>query len=106
MSQLMLVQVTPIGISNIGYGMFMLFGVFNLCFIPIVYFLCPETAGVTLEHIDEFYGPGKNPMKESSRIRKEMKEARKRQDDELERQEVAVSVMWEGKGKVTEVEKV
>ncbi|KAL0243596.1 hypothetical protein I308_105563 [Cryptococcus tetragattii IND107] len=101
-----LLMVTPIGISNIGYGMFMLFGVFNLCFIPIVYFLCPETAGVTLEHIDEFYGPGKNPVKESSRIRKEMKEARKRQEDELERQEVAVSVMWEEKGKVTEVEKV
>lgn len=102
----MVVSVTPIGITNIGYGMFMLFGVFNLCFIPIVYFLCPETAGVTLEHIDEFYGPGKNPVKESSRIRKGMKEARKRRNAELERQGVAVTVMSEGKGEVTEVEKV
>lgn len=101
-----LLMVTPIGIANIGYGMFMLFGAFNLCFIPIVYFLCPETAGVTLEQIDEFYGPGKNPVKESSRIRKEMKEANKRREDELERQEAAVIVMSEGKGEVAEVEKV
>lgn len=102
----MMVSVTPIGIANIGYGMFMLFGAFNLCFIPIVYFLCPETAGVTLEQIDEFYGPGKNPVKESSRIRKEMKEANKMREDELERQEAAVIVMSEGKGEVAEVEKV
>ena len=35
-----------------------------------------------------------------------MKEARKRRNAELERQGVAVTVMSEGKGEVTEVEKV
>ncbi|WRT64586.1 uncharacterized protein IL334_001518 [Kwoniella shivajii] len=65
-----LLMVTPIGIANIGYGMFMLFGAFNLCFIPFVYLYCPETAGVPLESIDAFYLPGLDPVKESNRIRK------------------------------------
>ncbi|WVR04786.1 hypothetical protein IAU60_001798 [Kwoniella sp. DSM 27419] len=69
-----LLMVTPIGIANLdGYGMFMLFGAFNLCFIPMVYFFCPETAGVPLESIDAFFVPGVNPVKESARIRRELK---------------------------------
>ncbi|OCF44853.1 monosaccharide transporter [Kwoniella heveanensis CBS 569] len=68
-----LLMVTPIGIANIGYGMFMLFGAFNLCFIPFVYLFCPETAGVPLESIDAFYVPGVDPVKESARIRHELK---------------------------------
>lgn len=41
-----LIMVTPVGIHNIGYGMFMLFGAFNFCFIPFVYFYCPEVSWI------------------------------------------------------------
>ncbi|WVQ75856.1 hypothetical protein IAR50_005489 [Cryptococcus sp. DSM 104548] len=79
-----LLMVTPIGIGNIGYGMFILFGGFNLCFIPFVYFFCPETAGVPLESIDAFFVPGVDPIKESDRIRREIREANKGEEELLE----------------------
>ncbi|KAK8847587.1 hypothetical protein IAR55_005446 [Kwoniella newhampshirensis] len=71
-----MLMVTPVGIANIGFGMFFLFGAFNLCFIPFVYLFCPETAGVPLESIDAFFVPGVDPVKESARIRREMKRHR------------------------------
>ncbi|ODO08579.1 monosaccharide transporter [Cryptococcus wingfieldii CBS 7118] len=78
-----LLMVTPIGIGNIGYGMFILFGGFNLCFIPFVYFFCPETAGVPLESIDAFFILGVDPIKESERIRREIREASQSREEEL-----------------------
>ncbi|GFZ47965.1 hypothetical protein JCM24511_05712 [Saitozyma sp. JCM 24511] len=71
-----LLMITPIGIANIGYGLFMLFGAFNLCFIPFVGLYCPETAGLPLESIDALYLPGVDPVKESKRLRKELAAAR------------------------------
>ncbi|RSH92396.1 hypothetical protein EHS25_008811 [Saitozyma podzolica] len=71
-----LLMITPIGIANIGYGLFMLFGAFNLCFIPFVALYCPETAGLPLESIDALYLPGVDPVKESKRLRKEFAAAR------------------------------
>ncbi|WRT64577.1 uncharacterized protein IL334_001509 [Kwoniella shivajii] len=69
-----ILQVTPIGISQIGWGMFLVFAVFNFSYAPLVYLFCPETAGVPLESIDAMYLPGLDPVKESFRIRKHMKE--------------------------------
>ncbi|KAL7423970.1 hypothetical protein Q5752_001555 [Cryptotrichosporon argae] len=68
-----LLMVTPIGIANIGYGMFFIFAIFNLAFIPFVYLFCPETAGIPLELIDDLYLPGRDPVKESVRLRSELK---------------------------------
>nr|XP_018265251.1 uncharacterized protein I303_01611 [Kwoniella dejecticola CBS 10117]OBR87409.1 hypothetical protein I303_01611 [Kwoniella dejecticola CBS 10117] len=69
-----ILQVTPIGIDQIGWGMFLVFAVFNFAYAPLVWFFCPETAGVPLESIDAMYLPGVDPVKESKRIRKHMKE--------------------------------
>ncbi|WVQ69483.1 uncharacterized protein L199_007702 [Kwoniella botswanensis] len=69
-----ILQVTPIGISQIGWGMFLVFAVFNFAYAPLVWFFCPETAGVPLESIDAMYMPGVDPVKESVKIRKYMKE--------------------------------
>ncbi|KIR33045.1 monosaccharide transporter [Cryptococcus deuterogattii MMRL2647] len=85
-----LLMVTPIGIANIGYGMFMLFGAFNLCFIPFVYFYCPETAGVPLESIDTFYLPGVDPINESERLRQEIRDARKGEKEVLAMEEAII----------------
>ncbi|TVY32146.1 Sugar transporter [Lachnellula subtilissima] len=48
-------QFTPTGIRNIGYRFYIIFAAFNLLFIPVVYFLYPETANRTLEDIDEYF---------------------------------------------------
>lgn len=68
----------------------MLFGAFNLCFISFVYFYCPETAGVPLESIDAFYVPGVDPVKESEKLRKEIRDARKGEEEVLALEEATI----------------
>lgn len=70
--------------------MFMLFGAFNLCFIPFVYFYCPETAGVPLESIDTFYLPGVDPINESEKLRQEIRYARKGEKEVLAMEEAII----------------
>jgi len=48
-------QFTSVGIRNLGYKFYIMFAVFNLAFIPIVYFLYPETANRTLEDLDDYF---------------------------------------------------
>ncbi|WWD21695.1 hypothetical protein CI109_106181 [Kwoniella shandongensis] len=76
-----MLEVTPTGIANIGWRMFLIFAVFNFAFAPLVYFFCPETAGVPLESIDAFFLSGLDPVKESVKIRKLIKaEGRSRRE--------------------------
>ncbi|KAE8154076.1 general substrate transporter [Aspergillus avenaceus] len=51
----MVVEVTPIGIRNLGWKFYIIWTVFNFSFIPIVYFFYPETANRALEDIDLFF---------------------------------------------------
>ena len=51
----MVVEITPIGIQNLGWQFYIVWTVFNASFVPIVYFLYPETAGRSLEDIDDYY---------------------------------------------------
>ena len=37
-------EITPVAITNIGYRTYIIFGVFNLAWIPIVYFFYPEVS--------------------------------------------------------------
>lgn len=48
----LVVQVTPIAISNLKFRTYIIFGVVNAVFVPIVYFTFPETKGLSLEEID------------------------------------------------------
>ncbi|KAL3476983.1 hypothetical protein BJX99DRAFT_270140 [Aspergillus californicus] len=48
----LVVEITPVSISNIGYRTYIYFAVFNFCFLPIIYFFFPETRNLTLEQID------------------------------------------------------
>lgn len=45
-------EITPPAISNIGWRTYLIFGALNVAFIPIIYFLYPETKGKSLEQID------------------------------------------------------
>lgn len=48
-------QFTSVGIRNLGYRFYIIFAVLNVFFIPIVYFLYPETANRTLEDLDDYF---------------------------------------------------
>ncbi|GBE83371.1 sugar transporter STL1 [Sparassis latifolia] len=51
-------EITPVAIDNIRWKTYIIFGVFNVVFFPIVYYFYPETKGKTLEQIDLlFSGP-------------------------------------------------
>lgn len=57
-SNFLIVMVTPIMITNIGYGTYIFFAAMNACFIPIIYFLYPETKKRSLEEIDLIFAKG------------------------------------------------
>ncbi|KAK7733832.1 hypothetical protein SLS63_004618 [Diaporthe eres] len=63
-----IVQITPIGIQNLGWKFWIVFTVLNAAFLPIIYLFYPETesfartqtdtkllANRTLEDLDEYY---------------------------------------------------
>lgn len=56
----MVVEITPIGIDNLQWKFYIIWTVFNASFIPIVYFLYPETAARTLEDLDRYFAENKN----------------------------------------------
>lgn len=49
------VKITPLGAENLGWKFFLIFMCFNASFVPIIYFLYPETAGKTLEELDGLF---------------------------------------------------
>lgn len=51
----MVVEITPPGIETLHWRFYIIWCVFNFAFIPIVYFLYPETAGRTLEDLDRYF---------------------------------------------------
>ncbi|KAF2156441.1 sugar transporter STL1 [Myriangium duriaei CBS 260.36] len=51
----MVVQVTPVGITNIGWKYYIIYAVFNACFVPIMYLYYPETRGLELEEVDRLF---------------------------------------------------
>ena len=53
-----IVMITPILIQSIKWGTYLFFAALNASFIPILYFLYPETAGRSLEEIDLIFAKG------------------------------------------------
>lgn len=49
------VEITPPGISSLGWQFYIIWTVFNFSFIPIVYLFYPETADRSLEDVDRFF---------------------------------------------------
>ncbi|KAI0006464.1 general substrate transporter [Xylariaceae sp. FL0662B] len=54
----LIVMVTPIMITNIGWGTYLFFACVNATFIPVIYFFYPETAKRSLEEIDIIFAKG------------------------------------------------
>lgn len=55
-----MVEITQIGIQNLGWRFYIIWTLFNGSFIPIVYFLYPETADRTLEDLDRYFRENHN----------------------------------------------
>ncbi|KAI9762614.1 MAG: hypothetical protein M4579_000232 [Chaenotheca gracillima] len=68
----LIVMVTPVMISNIGWGTYLFFAVVNACFLPIIYFFYPETANRSLEEIDLIFAKGFLEQKSYVRAAEEM----------------------------------
>ena len=49
-------QISPIGLSRLGWKFFLVFVVTNIINATIAYFVFVETKGLTLEEIDEVFG--------------------------------------------------
>ncbi|RYP52105.1 hypothetical protein DL768_002655 [Monosporascus sp. mg162] len=54
----LIVMVTPIMISDIGWGTYLFFAVVNACFLPVIWWFYPETAKRSLEEIDIIFAKG------------------------------------------------
>lgn len=69
LSTFVVVEFVPTAITNIGWRVYIIFAVFNLAFIPMIYFLFPETAGFTLEAVDlAFMDKEKGPVKRANEL--------------------------------------
>lgn len=51
----MVVEITPIGVQNLGWRFYIIWVTLNAAMVPTMYFFYPETAGRTLEDMDEYY---------------------------------------------------
>ncbi|CAE6540540.1 unnamed protein product [Rhizoctonia solani] len=54
--QFVIARSTPYMVKNIGYGTYLFFGSCMILMIPWVYFILPETKGISLEDMDRLFG--------------------------------------------------
>lgn len=55
MFNFMVVMITPVCFSYIGYKTYIIFAVVNVFIVPVVYFFYPETAYRSLEEMDAIF---------------------------------------------------
>lgn len=82
----LVVEVTPIAFNNIGYRYFIVYAVVNAVCVAVVYFFYPETAGRTLEEIDEIFAKS-NGVFDPVKVAKSLPKGRLQQfleDDKLD----------------------
>ncbi|KAK5172248.1 uncharacterized protein LTR77_003886 [Saxophila tyrrhenica] len=67
----LVVEITPVAFTTIGYRYFVVFAAVNASSIPVVYFFYPETRGRSLEEIDEIFTKSNSvlePVKVAKRL--------------------------------------
>lgn len=84
----LVVEVTPIAFTDIGWKYFLVYCCLNAAFVPTIYFFFPETARHSLEDIDEIF-ESSNTIFDSVRVAKKI---RNRQNSESEEEEKGTTV--------------
>lgn len=59
-SNYIVVQITPLGIANLGWRFYIIWAVFNAIFVPLIWLVYPETSNRHLEDIDRLYRENKS----------------------------------------------
>ncbi|TKA77217.1 hypothetical protein B0A55_02569 [Friedmanniomyces simplex] len=61
----LVVEITPVMITNIGYKSYIVFAIINFITIPFVYFFYPETSRLPLEAVDLLFADRENGQRPS-----------------------------------------
>ncbi|KAM0554936.1 hypothetical protein ACHAPJ_006672 [Fusarium lateritium] len=67
------VMITPVIINRLQWKAYLIFMVTNFLFVPIFYFIYPETSNFKLEDIDLVFSQGGNPVSIARQMSKDMK---------------------------------
>ncbi|KAK0800183.1 hypothetical protein LTR75_008977 [Friedmanniomyces endolithicus] len=63
----LVVEITPVMITNIGYKSYIVFAIINFVTVPFVYFFYPETSQLPLEAVDLLFADRQNGQRPSIR---------------------------------------
>ncbi|KIL84856.1 hypothetical protein FAVG1_11726 [Fusarium avenaceum] len=66
------VMITPILINRLQWKAYLIFMATNLAFVPIIFFLYPETSNLALEEVDYIFARGDNTVQVAHEMQKEL----------------------------------
>ncbi|WZH41972.1 general substrate transporter [Fusarium acuminatum] len=66
------VMITPILINRLQWKAYLIFMATNLVFVPIIFFLYPETSNLALEEVDYIFARGENTVQVAREMQKEL----------------------------------
>ncbi|KAH7028768.1 general substrate transporter [Microdochium trichocladiopsis] len=67
------VMITPILINRLQWKTYLIFTATNIVFIPIIFFLFPETSNLALEEIDCIFATDENSVSAAGKMQKQLK---------------------------------
>jgi hypothetical protein len=65
-------MITPILINRLQWKAYLIFMATNLVFVPIIFFLYPETSNLALEEVDYIFARGENTVQVAREMQKEL----------------------------------
>jgi hypothetical protein len=65
-------MITPILINRLQWKAYLIFMATNIIFVPIIFFLYPETSNLALEEVDYIFARGENSIQVAREMQKEL----------------------------------
>lgn len=65
-------MITPILINRLQWKAYLIFMSTNIIFVPIIFFLYPETSNLALEEVDYIFARGENTVQVAREMQKEL----------------------------------
>ena len=63
-------MITPILINRLQWKAYLIFMATNIIFVPIIFFLYPETSNLALEEVDYIFARGENTIQVAREMQK------------------------------------